>query len=273
MDTAPMRHSFIIGLVAIFVSFTLTESVLADKRVALVIGNEAYEHASKLATATSDANAIAEMFRKAGFEIVITHNNVGNLEFKRALRNFLLAAQGSDIAVLFYSGHGIQIGEQNYMVPVDAKLAREYDAKDEAISLERIVEALEPAKRLRLVILDACRENPFLVNMKQRVLTRGITRGLAPMGPTSVDTLIAYAAKAGSTARDGTDGHSPYTKALLKHITEPGLDVRLAFGRIRDSVMKETAYEQEPFVYGSLGGSVLSLVPAPVVAKEAPAAD
>src|SRR5262245_3333238 len=268
-----MCHSFIIGLVVIFASFVLTESARAEKRVALVIGNEAYEHAPKLATPTRDAAAIAEMFRKAGFEMVITHNNVGNLEFKRALRNFLLAAQSSDIAVLFYSGHGIQIGEQNYMVPVDAKLAREYDAKDEAISLDRIVEALEPAKRLRLVILDACRDNPFLVTMKQRVMTRGITRGLAPVGPTGVDTLIAYAAKAGSTAREGTDGHSPYTKALLKHIAEPGLDVRLAFGRIRDDVLKQTGQEQEPFVYGSLGGSVISLVPAPVIAKQTPIAD
>ena len=93
------------------------------------------------------------------------------------------------------------------------------------------------------------------------------------MGPSSVDTLIAYAAKAGSSASDGTDGHSPYTKALLKHIAEPGLDIRLAFGRVRDDVLKQTGNEQEPFVYGSLGGSVISLVPAPVVAKEAPVAD
>jgi hypothetical protein len=159
------------------------------------------------------------------------------------------------------------------MVPTDAKLAREYDAKDEAISLERIVEALEPAKRLRLVILDACRENPFIVNMKQRVATRGLSRGLAPVGPTGVDTLIAYAAKAGATASDGDDGHSPYTKALLKHIAEPGLDIRLAFGRVRDDVLKQTGNEQEPFVYGSLGGSILALVPAPTVAKESPLGD
>src|SRR5262245_7477459 len=257
-----MCHSFIIGLVVIFASFVLTESARAEKRVALVIGNEAYEHAPKLATPTRDAAAIAGMFRKAGFEEVITHNNVGNLEFKRALRNFLLAAQDSDIAVVYYSGHGIQIDDQNYMVPVDAKLAQEYDGKDEAISLERIVDSLAPAKRMRLVILDACRDNPFVT---KRVATSGATRGLAPVGPTMADTLIAYAAKAGSTASDGRDDHSPFTKALLKHIAEPGLDIRLAFGRVRDDVLKQTGNEQEPFVFGSLGGSVISLVPAPAV--------
>jgi hypothetical protein len=251
----------------------LAPTVLADKRVALVIGNAAYQHTPKLNNATRDANAMASLFKKAGFEVVLEQTDVGNLEFKRSLRNFLLAVQDADIAVLFYSGHGIQLGEQNYMVPVDAKLAREYDAKDEAISLERIVEALEPAKRLRLVILDACRENPFVVNMKQRVATRGLSRGLAPVGPTGVDTLIAYAAKAGSTASDGDDGHSPYTKALLKHIAEPGLDIRLAFGRVRDDVLNQTGNEQEPFVYGSLGGSILSLVQAPTIARDTPLGD
>ena len=143
---------FVAGLTA------LASAATADRRVALVIGNAAYEHTPKLDNPVRDATAIAELFKKAGFEVVLAQSDVGNLEFKRALRNFLLSAQDSDIAVLFYSGHGIQIGDQNYMVPVDAKLAREYDAKDEGISLERIVEALEPAKRLRLVILDACRE-------------------------------------------------------------------------------------------------------------------
>jgi hypothetical protein len=260
-------------LMALLVAY-LPNAALADKRVALVIGIGAYEHAEKLANPTRDASAIAEMFKKAGFETVLAHNDLGNLQFKRSLRDFLEVAQGADIAVLFYAGHGIQIGDQNYMVPVDAKLEQEYDAKDESISLERIVEALEPAKRLKLVILDACRANPFLVNMQRRVASRGPPmRGLARVEPTQVDTLIAYAAKAGSTASDGWGGNSPYTAALLKHLTEPGLDIRLAFGRVRDDVIKSTDSKQEPFVYGSLGGSNISLVPAPAVPQEAPTAD
>ena len=206
---------------------------------------------------------------RPGSNSVLANNDVGHLAFKRSLRDLEEAAQGSDIAVLFFAGHGVQIGDQNFMLPTDSKLEREYDAKDETISLERIVEALEPAKRLRLVILDACRDNPFLATMQRRVALRGaLTRGLARVEPTQVGTLIAYAAKAGASASDGADGHSPFTKALLKHIAEPGLDIRLAFGRIRDEVVKITRNEQEPFVYGSLGGDNLSLVPAPAVPKE-----
>ena len=237
---------------------------LADKRVALVIGNGAYQHAPKLPNPTRDATAVAEMFRKAGFETVMTHSDLGNLEFKRALRDLLEAAQDADIAVLFYAGHGIQIGDHNYMVPIDAKLAREYDAKDEAISLERIVEALEPDQRLRLVILDACRDNPFIVNAAPR-RTPAIPRGLARVEPTQVDTLIAYAAKAGSTASDGQDDTARSRGRCSSTSPSLGLDIRLAFRPGRDDVFKLTRSEQEPFVYGSLGGSNISLVPAPTV--------
>ena len=132
---------------------------------------------------------MAELFRNAGFEKVHVYNDVGNLDFKRALREFFDVAKNADIAVVFYAGHGIQIADQNYMIPVDAKLAREYDAKDEAISLERIIEAIEPAARLRLVILDACRDNPFIARMQRRVSMRqlGPVRGLAdPMDQTAI---------------------------------------------------------------------------------------
>jgi hypothetical protein len=155
----------------------------------------------------------------------------------------------------------------NYMIPVDAKLATEIDAEDEAVSLDRIVAALEPAKRLRLVILDACRDNPFARTMKRRVATRAVNGGLAKMEPTLGDTLVAYAAKAGSTADDGDADNSPFAAALLKHLAVPGLDIRLAFGRVRDEVLKATGNKQEPFVYGSLGGEAISLIPAPAQPK------
>ena len=170
---------FVVKLRALFVFTAILSSLLlprvasADKRVALVIGNGAYQYAPKLPNPTRDARAVADLFKEAGFATVLARNDTGNLDFKRSLRDLLEAAHDADIAVLFYAGHGIQIGDQNYMVPVDARLAREYDAKDEAISLERMVEALEPAKRLRVVILDACRDNPFVVSMQRRVASRG----------------------------------------------------------------------------------------------------
>jgi uncharacterized caspase-like protein len=239
-----------------------THSAVAETRAALVIGNSAYQNEARLPNPIRDANAIAELFKSAGFEVVQTRNDLSNLDFKRALREFYDVAQEADIALVYYAGHAVQVGDDNYIIPVDAKLVHEYDAEDEAIALERIVKAISPAKRLRVVILDACRDNPFAAKMERRVATRQIvSRGLARVEPTYGDTLIAYAAKAGSTAEDGDGDHSPFTTALLKHLTEPGLDIRLAFGRVRDDVLKATRKTQEPFVYGTLGGRDIPLVP------------
>jgi Caspase domain len=154
---------------------------------------------------------------------------------------------------------------------VDAKLERDTDVYDEGFSLDRVLLAIEPAKRLRLVILDACRDNPFTKTMKRTVASRAIGQGLAKVEPTSPNMLIAYSAKAGSTALDGDARNSPFTIALAKHLTTPGLDVRRAFGFVRDDVLKTTGNRQEPFVYGSLGGEDVPLVPVPKAAPSAPA--
>jgi hypothetical protein len=242
----------------------------ADKRVALIVGNSTYQTVPRLPNPSRDANAVAQMFRDAGFDTVDVQLNVGNLEFKRSIRKFEAAADQADIAVVYYAGHGLEIGGNNYLIPVDARLASDRDADDEAIPLERLVSSADGARRLRLVILDACRDNPFISTMRRerKVASRAVVSGLGKVEPTSTDTLIAYAAKAGSTADDGNGEHSPFTTSLLKNLTVPGLDVRLAFGRVRDEVLKSTSNRQEPFVYGSLGGGNISLVPAPAVPKE-----
>jgi uncharacterized protein len=236
---------------------------LASKQVALVIGNSNYQNVPRLPNPSADAGAIAQMFKNAGFDVVDLQIDVGDLEFKRALRRFADAATDSDTAIVFFAGHGTELHGTNYMIPVDAKLADERDAPDEAIALDRIIEAIDGAKRLRLIIIDACRDNPFSVSMKRHAATRNTSRGLARVEPQASDTLIAYAARAGSTAEDGRGEHSPLTTALLHNLTVPGLDIRLAFGQIRDEVMKITDNRQEPFVYGSLGGSIIALVPQP----------
>src|SRR5215218_3501519 len=264
------RFAALIAVVGALLLMPLTTSAAwAQKRVALVIGNGAYQSVAKLPNPIKDATAIAEMFKKAGFEWVKVRQDLGNLEFKRALREFMDAAQDADVAVVYCAGHGIQVRDMNYMIPVDAKLATEVDAEDEAVSLERIVMALEPAKRLRLLILDACRDNPFARTMKRRVAVRAMGGGLAKMEPMLSDTLIAYAAKAGSTAEDGDGENSPFAAALVKHLSVPGLDIRLAFGRVRDEVLRRTRNKQEPFIYGSLGGESISLVPAASQEREA----
>lgn len=239
---------------------------LADKRVALVIGNSAYKNVARLPNPANDAKAIAELLKKAGFETVIAKSDVANVEMRRAVREFTEAAATADMAVVFYAGHGIEINGGNYLIPTDAVLESDLDVDDETLSLDRIMHAMEPVKRLRLVILDACRDNPFSRSMKHTLASRSIGRGLAQVEPVTSDTLVAFAAKAGSTASDGSGGHSPFTAALLKYIAVPGLDIRLALGRVRDEVYNDTDRKQEPFVYGSLGGSDVSLVPK----KEAP---
>ena len=190
----------------------------AEKRVALVIGNSDYQNASKLANPVNDAKAMAEMFRQAGFEVVEAKTDLGNLEFKRVAREFTAIARDADIAVMFFAGHGIEVNGTNYLLPVDAKLASDFDVEDEALSLDRLARALEPAKRLRLIILDACRDNPFVRTMQRGVATRQVTSGLAKIEPATSDTLIAFAAKAGSTADDGRGANSPFTAALVKNL-------------------------------------------------------
>ena len=252
------------------------DAAWADKRVALIVGNSTYQTVPQLPNPSRDAASVAKLFKDAGFDSVEVQINVGNLEFKRAIRKFEAAADQADIAVVYYAGHGLEIGGTNYLIPVDARLASDRDADDEAIPLERLVSSADGAKRLRLIILDACRDNPFVGTMRRernRTASRSVTGGLGKVEPTSTDTLIAYAAKAGSTADDGDGQHSPFTSALLKNLTVPGLDVRLAFGRVRDEVLKTTDNRQEPFVYGSLGGNTVSLVPAPPVPQEAPVSD
>lgn len=246
---------------AVFVAISAT-SALAERRVALVVGNAAYQNASGLTNTVSDAKAMARMLEKSGFDVVESRTDLGVVEFKRALREFMFTAQDADIAVVYFAGHGIEIRGSNYLIPVDAKLRSDYDADDEAISLERLILAVEPVKRLRLIILDACRDNPFLRRMQRALAVRAVTGGLATVEPSAGNTLIAYAAKAGSVSYDGAGPNSPFTTALMKHLFEPGLDIRIAFGRVRDEVMKTTANRQEPFVYGSLGGTTIALVNA-----------
>jgi hypothetical protein len=260
---------------AIFSMVLVPDAAWAEKRVALIVGNSTYQTVPQLPNPARDANAVMKMFKDAGFDSVDVQLNVGNLEFKRAIRKFEAAADQADIAVVYYAGHGLEIGGTNYLIPVDARLASDRDADDEAIPLERLVSSADGARRLRLIILDACRDNPFVRTMRRerKLASRGISAGLGTVEPTSTDTLIAYAAKAGSTADDGDGQHSPFTSAVLKNLTVPGLDVRLAFGRVRDEVLKSTSNRQEPFVYGSLGGGNISLVPAPAVQQEAPASD
>ena len=252
---------FILSVIALALGLFCTaiwaDRAFAERRVALIIGNSNYQNAPILPNPERDARGIADMFQKAGYEIVTTAFNVGNLDFKSTIRKFEDTVTDADIAVIYYAGYGLNIHGTNYLIPIDAKLASDRDANNETITLEQLVESVHGAKLLRVIIIDACRDSPFARIMKAERM------GLGAVQPNSIDTLIAYAAKPGTTADDGGGDHSPFAAALIDNLFVPGLDIRLAFGRVRDEVLKKTGYMQEPFVYGSLGGGNIALVPAP----------
>lgn len=254
------------SLFVLFTIFGLCSPASAEKRVALVIGNSAYQNVNRLLNPANDAAAISVTLKDAGFDVVELKRDLKVNEMRRALRDFSDTVRDADVAIVYYAGHGIEIDGTNYLIPTDAILERDIDAYDEAISLDRLLAVIEPARKLRLVILDACRDNPFSKSMKRSVAARAIGRGLAKVDPGSPNTLVAFAARAGSTASDGDGKHSPFTAALVKYLPKPGLDLRKAFGFARDEVLKSTGNRQEPFIYGSLGGEDFALVPAPSVA-------
>jgi uncharacterized caspase-like protein len=264
--TRALRKIFLSLLLLLAACCLSAGDASAEKRVALIIGNSAYDKVARLPNPANDAALIAETFKSAGFDSVELRRDLKIGDMRRALRDFIDKAREADIAVIYYAGHGIEVDGTNYLVPADAVLERDVDIYDEALSLDRVLVSVEPAKQLRLVILDACRDNPFTRSMKRTLASRAVGRGLAKVEPTSPNTLIAYASKAGSTASDGDGKNSPFTTALVKHVTKPGLDLRKAFGYVRDDVLKSTGNRQEPYVYGSLGGDDVPLVPAKPVA-------
>ncbi|RXH09813.1 caspase family protein [Bradyrhizobium guangzhouense] len=255
-------------LALIFCSFWLAcTSAQAERRVALVIGNSAYKNVPKLSNPVNDAALVGGMLKNAGFEGVYIKTDLNGIEMRKALRDFGARAREADVAIIYYAGHGIEFDGTNYLIPTDATLETDSDVLDETVALDRALFAVEPAKQLRLIILDACRDNPFAKTMKRTIAARGIGRGLAKVEPTSPNTMIAFAAKAGSTASDGDAKDSPFATALVDRLPTPGLDLRKAFGFVRDDVLKNTGYTQEPYIYGSLGGDDVALVPAKPVAS------
>ena len=228
------------------------------RRVALVIGNADYKIAP-LESPISDAVAVAEAIeRQLKFDKVILRRDLGAEALRNALRELAQETRGAELGLLYFAGHGVEVGGRNYLIPVDARLKAARDVELEAIALDTVLAQLDGVSALKLVILDACRNNPFPLAGGG---TRNVGIGLARIEPEG-NTLVAYAARHGTMAEDGPgSGHSPFTTALLKHIAMPGLEVRQLFGYVRDDVVAATGQRQQPYVYGTLGGQGLFLRP------------
>jgi uncharacterized caspase-like protein len=227
--------------------------------VALLIGNQDYSSTTALKNPKNDVELMRATLAAAGFDEIEVAFDLDLVEMRKALRNFEDKSEGSEVAVLYYSGHGMEMNGQNYLIPTDAVLKSDKDVEDEALPLDRAERSLSGATKLKLIILDACRNNPFIDTMTRSFGTRAIQKGLAKIEPEGADTLVAYASRAGTVALDGSGANSPFAQALAKYIAQPGVDVRIALGQVRDEVVQVTQRRQEPFVYGSLGGAQIFL--------------
>ena len=219
-------------------------------KVALVVANAKYDAVSQLFNTVNDARLIASSLKSIGFSNVVVAENLGKVAMEKALRDFSLVADKADVAVIYYAGHGMEMNGANYLIPVDARLARDRDVDVEAVKMSTLLDMAEGAKQLRVIILDACRNNPFEASMVRANGSRSVSRGLAAVQVTG-QSLVVYATKAGTTAADGTGQNSPFARALAARIGEPR-EINMLFRRVRDDVLKETGGEQEPFTYGSL---------------------
>jgi len=232
-------------------------------RIALVIGNSNYAHAAQLPNPKNDAGAMAASLRRIGFGEVMELYDLDRAAMGQALKHFGDLAESADWAVVFFAGHGLEMNGVSYVIPTDAELLRDTHVSDEAISLTQVQAKVDAASKLGLVILDSCRNNPFLQHMSRSLGgTRAIGQGLANVEPEG-NVLVAYSAKHGTTALDGEGAHSPFTEALLRHIEEPGLEINFLFRKVRDDVRTKTQRQQEPFLYGSLSAELLYFKTAP----------
>lgn len=238
-------------------------------KVALVIGNARYNNEPPLANPENDAQDMAEALSRIGFDVTVKLN-VDYEGLRTALSDFTQKADGAEMAAVFYAGHGIEIAGENYLIPIDATLENESQIRFQSLELDLVTKSVNGASRLRIVFLDACRNNPFLKKIATRSAGKRsvVGRGLAPVEPDE-GTVVAFAAREGTTASDGSGRNSPFTKALLKHIGEPGLDVDFLLRRVRDDVKRDTNGQQEPFKYGSLPAENVSLFdPPPTAGKQ-----
>jgi hypothetical protein len=264
--------SLLVSLICIALTTTAAQ---AEKRVAFVVGNGAYKNVTQLPNPTMDASAMASALRNVGFDVV-EGTNLTRDKMTEKLLDFGKKAQGADIAVFYYAGHGIAIGGTNYLLPIDADIKSEMDVKlGAAINIDLTLDQTMSDAKVKLVFLDACRDNPFAAKIKSNSATRSVSvqTGLAEM-KSGEGTLIAFATGPGQTALDGQEGtNSPFTRALIDNITKPGVEIQQAMTKVRAQVNEETNKGQLPWGHTNLIGAVyLNGAPAPAENNAAAAA-
>jgi hypothetical protein len=253
------------SLCALLLSFLMVSFLAAparaEKRVALVIGNSAYRNVAQLDNPASDARLLADTLGALGFTLVGggPQLDLDKASLDRVVQDFGARLQGADVGLLYYAGHGVQVRGTNYLVPVDANPTREADVDFQMLDVNLVVRQMEGAgTRLNIIMLDACRNNPFgsraLVVGRGRetesVRFRDTASGLAQM-QAPAGTLISFATQPGTVAQDGIDGHSPYSRALVETLRKPGLGIFDTFNQVGLEVKRATGGSQQPWVSSS----------------------
>jgi hypothetical protein len=254
------RNSRALVAVTALLPLLLAGPANAEKRIALVVGNSAYQNIARLDNPRNDATLMAETLSGLGFALI---GGRAQLDLDKAaldtdVQNFGRQIQGANVALFYYAGHGVQVNGSNYLVPVGANPTREADVDFQMVDINLVLRQMQGSgTRLNMVILDACRNNPF-GGRGLRSADGGLAQMRAPEG-----TLISYATQPGSVAQDGSDGHSPYTKALATTIKQAGLDIFQTFNQVGLAVKRETRGSQQPWVSSSpIDGSFYFVAPA-----------
>jgi uncharacterized caspase-like protein len=229
----------------------------APDRVALVIGNGAYKSVAPLANPGNDAADMAAALRRIGFDVV-EGRDLDKRGMETKIIEFSRKLDDANLALFFYAGHGLQVSGKNYLVPVDAKVERAADLSFETIDVSQVLAQMEADKRVNLVFLDACRDNPLARSLARTMGTRSaaVGQGLASI-QSAIGTLIGYATQPDNVALDGSGRNSPFTTAMLKHLPTPGLDISVLMRRVRADVVQATGQKQVPWDHSSLIGEVI----------------
>ena len=252
------------SLLVVVLMVLLSSGPALAERVALVIGMSAYQNVAPLKNTINDADRIAAKLQEVGFNVTLATDKTQG-ELLDIMDTFSFQAETADLALVYYAGHGVEVQGVNYIVPVDAKVTRAEDITRVGVSLGQVLQTVSSARKMRVVILDSCRNNPFIgiagFGAAGDTSLSGNTadptapaQGLAPVNP-ELGTLVAYAAKAGQVALDGLGGNSPYATALIDAFGKPDVEIGLMFRQVRDEVLKATGNLQEPYQYGSLSGT------------------
>ncbi|MFP7675211.1 caspase family protein [Marivita sp. S0852] len=243
--------------------------VASPERVAMVIGMAEYEAITPLTNTRNDAEDLAETLEGIGFDVTLGID-LNEAELRAMMKDFSFRSETADLALIYFAGHGIEVQGENFLIPVDARPRSNLDVQRQSVSLKELLDVVERARVMRIVILDSCRDNPLggAIDTEQvlqtaQQTTDQPTRGVGGLAPANPDrgTLVAFAAKDGQVALDGTRGNSPYARALMQKMAKPGLEISLMFRQVRDAVLQETANLQEPYTYGSLTGQPFYLNP------------